>query len=159
MSEREFLRWSRKILADNGSTVVQEPPALGVDWPRGHVVLDFLEVQPLDPPTESSGGLTFAKTTVLAGRAMTCVGQVIDIGSRAFTAHTRDGVDYPSETYKPAVGDWIMFTPRSGIPQPVKDIKSADPQLAPRRLLIKDNDVIKVFDSEAEARKVLAWVA
>jgi co-chaperonin GroES (HSP10) len=152
-AEIDFLKRKGRKRPD----VVVEAEA--IDWPIYVPILDEVVVRPMDPPTTSSGGIQLARITKLSDRAMTCVGQIVAIGSQAYTAKTRDGVDFAAEARKPHVGDWVFFTKAAGQPMPVRHSSARDPAEAPRLIWMKDNDIKGVFLNEAEARKVWAWLA
>jgi co-chaperonin GroES (HSP10) len=127
--------------------------------PKQYVALDRILVKPIEPARESSGGIALAKQSVLSEIALTTIGQIIGMGPSAYTAITSDGVDF-SKGRVPKVGDWITYRKHAGQPQLLKH-KAADRLDAadsPRLLLMQDNDVLSIFESEEEARKVWGWI-
>lgn len=150
-SESDFLKRAGK--AGKSPTVEVED----VDWPDYYPILDQVVVRPIDPPSQSKGGIAFDRRTVLAERSQTCVGQIVAMGSLAYTAETRDGVKFWKEVHIPVVGDWVLFTKAAGQPVSIKHSNATDPTLSPRLIAMSDNDIKGVFKNEAEARKVWAW--
>ena len=131
-----------------------------IDWPEIYAYADKIAVLPLEPQTKSAGGIEYDAKTVAAERAMTTVGQVKKIGSLCFTAVTKDGLDYGSEKHKFAVGSWIVYKKHAGQQLFVRqkgDGMQLESRSAPRYLLMTEDDVLAVFPTEEEARKVWAW--
>ena len=81
-------------------------------------ILWHLIVEPVDPPEKSEGGIALPDEVVEANEMMAFVGKVVALGSLAYKAKPREGLDYTTEPNKPQVGDYIVYGRHSGQPFP-----------------------------------------
>jgi co-chaperonin GroES (HSP10) len=71
-------------------------------------------VQPYEPPRSTQGGILLAGETIENTRLLTVVGRVVAMGSLAFKAKTRSGLDLTEEANRPDVGDWVLYGTYAG---------------------------------------------
>ncbi len=70
-------------------------------------------VEPLKPD-KKVGLIELSDDTQNAQRYNTCVGKVLSLGSQAYTAVTKAGMDLKAEPYKPKPDDYVVFGQNAG---------------------------------------------
>jgi co-chaperonin GroES (HSP10) len=78
-------------------------------------------IQPYEPPRSTQGGILLAGETIENTRLLTVVGKVVAMGSLAFKAKTRSGLDLTEEANQPKVGDWVLYGTYAGQRIKMKD--------------------------------------
>lgn len=81
--------------------IVEQVPVAVLGW--------RLLIKPYRPPRHSPGGIEYVEESLDNTEILTNIGQVKAIGSQAFTAKTRSGIDMADIEPRPKVGDWVMF--------------------------------------------------
>lgn len=71
-------------------------------------------IAPAPPKEETKGGIILTDDTRAAESTLTCVGKVLRMGSLAFKAKTKAGLDLADEVNAPKVGWWVLFNQYAG---------------------------------------------
>lgn len=69
---------------------------------------------------ETDGGIALPEQIVEAERHQVRVGVVVDLGTFAYQARTKAGIDLSKETRKPGPGSWVLYNPYAGIRIPCR---------------------------------------
>jgi len=78
-------------------------------------------VRPRQPKRETASGIALAEETVEAQIYNTCVGEVLQVGSMAYAAITKAGLDLSREPHKPKPGDWVLYGRYAGQKMELED--------------------------------------
>lgn len=66
-------------------------------------------VRPYRPEKFTEGGIELPEEALDNAQILTFVGQIVDMGNKAFTAVTRAGIDMSEIEPRPKVGDWVLY--------------------------------------------------
>ena len=66
-------------------------------------------IRPYEPRDESEVGILYTDETKEAEEMLTCVGQIVAMGSECYKLKTRSGIDMANIDPKPKIGDWIIY--------------------------------------------------
>lgn len=94
MSEVAFEKPSKDIAV--------ELPLIPIGW--------RVLVRPYEPKdTWGESNIVIAGEALESEKLLTCVGQIVAMGSECYKITTRSGIDMSKIDPKPKVGDWIMY--------------------------------------------------
>lgn len=71
-------------------------------------------VNPKKGKLTSEGGIDVSATAD-AEEHLNYIGEVVAVGEASFTARTKSGIDMSSWKVRPQVGDYVIYTPYSGM--------------------------------------------
>lgn len=113
-------------------------------------ILWNLLVEPVEVQRTSEGGIELPEEVLEAQEKLAFVGKVVELGSLAYAAKPREGLDYSKETNKPNVGDYVVFGRYSGQRVNKRNGRSL--------VILADTDIKAVCDSAQEAMEVVSYV-
>lgn len=113
-------------------------------------ILWRLTVEPIEPVKQSEGGIELPPEVLDAIEKMAFVGKVLALGSLAYKAKPREGLDYQLETHAPQVGDYVVYGRHSG-----QRVENRNGRLT---VILNDTDVLAVLDSAQEAKEIVSYV-
>ncbi len=154
--EDRFLKQSNRLQPP--AAIPAAEPKKDFKMPKMTSMLDRVLVKPIEPK-RSHGMIALASSSIKAERALTVVGQVVDIGSQAYVA-TPDGLNYGADRGKISVGSWVLYRKHAGQPIRVKKDANEKVDAEDQAIIIsmEDRDILAVFESEEDANMIWHWV-
>lgn len=105
-------------------------------------------VRPYKPKdTWGDTGIAIADEALESEQLLTCVGQIVAMGSECFKVVTRSGIDMSKIEPKPKVGDWIMYGTYGG--QTIKTKSGV------KYLVMNDDGIMGIVSDPASFRAYL----
>lgn len=126
------------VAALSPESVAPRPPCQPILW--------RVLVRPLPPRHASKGGIVLPEETRAAEQINTCVGRVEAMGTLAFQAQTKAGLDLSREANRPRVGTWVLFHQYAGHKTWVGDTEY---------VLLADTDIMAVTDEPEQFRNYI----
>lgn len=83
------------------------PPETEIELPQPKPQLWFVLIKPYEGQAESAGGIVFADETLDHQKTLSMVGQIVDMGPRAFTDDRFQGSECK-------IGDWVVYATYTG---------------------------------------------
>lgn len=98
-------------------------------------------LKPKRGKTVSDGGIDISSTAD-AEEHLQYIGQILDMGEAAFTACTKSGIDMSAWEARPQVGDYVIYTPYSGMR--IRRVGESEESYI---LLLNDTDIQALIES------------
>jgi co-chaperonin GroES (HSP10) len=98
-------------------------------------------LMPKQGKTMSEGGIDVSAASD-AEEHLNYIGQILDMGEAAFTARTKSGIDMSAWEARPQIGDFVIYTPYSGM-----RIRRTGESEESYILLLNDTDIQALIDS------------
>lgn len=134
------------------------PPVFETPFPNP---LGYCVVVKPRPPKTQRGRLVMAKRSQEAEQALETIGQILAIGSKAWSEG--GGLDLSGDPHKPKVGDWVVYRQHAGQKQRVRKAYEEEPDpdgstLSQFILVMLDTDILAQFPNLAAAEQFYAWI-
>lgn len=104
------------------------------------VSLWYVLVAPVSPMKRSEGGIELPSEAVRAEAYLISIGKILDMGDFAYKSKTLAGLDLATDTRKPSIGEFVLYTQYAGTRMKMRDGREL--------VILSDTEIIGVVPPE-----------